>query len=155
MAIIKTIFTFLLTALSVSYLAAQSPVKWRFEARDAGSGQYDLIFTADINEGWYTYSQFLESDDGPIPTSFSFKPNANYELVGKAEENGDRIEAYDKIFAMNLIKFKNKVTFTQRIKVSDRSKPIQGYVTWMVCDSEMCLAPKDQDFNISLLSATK
>lgn len=129
---------------------SQNPVKWSFTTKDAGNGEVDLVFTGNIEDGWYTYSQELESDMGPIPTSITFKEGGHYKTVGKAKESGDRFTKYDKVFEMNLTKFKHTAIFTQRVKVSDYTKPITGYISYMVCNEEMCLPPKDVDFKFTL-----
>jgi len=144
-------FIFFLALCSSGLLTAQTnPVTWSFEAKSLGNSVYELVFTADIQDGWATYSQFLESDEGPVPTVLEFKPSSSYELIDKAEEAGDILKMYDKLFEMNLVKIKHKGTFTQKVKVSDASKPIVGYVTYMCCNDEMCLPPKDVDFSFSL-----
>ncbi|HND87642.1 MAG TPA: protein-disulfide reductase DsbD family protein, partial [Saprospiraceae bacterium] len=125
-------------AIFPSFLVlAQNPVKWAFSAKDAGNCQVDLIFTGTIDEGWYTYSQFLESEDGPVATAITFAPSSTYKLVGKAKEGGDIIKVHDKVFDMNLTKFKHKAILTQRIEVKDPSKPVAGYITFMTCNDEM------------------
>lgn len=150
----KPLIVFLLLLL-LGGATAQNPVKWSFASKDAGNGQYDLIFTADIEDGWTTYSQFLESDDGPVATSFTYQESPAYQLVGKAKEGGDKFTKFDNVFGMNLTKFKHKAIFTQRVAVKDFSKPIEGYLTFMVCDDEMCLPPKDVDFKFVLTPPQK
>jgi thiol:disulfide interchange protein DsbD len=139
-------FSFLLPAI----LPAQNPIKWSFTTRDAGNCQVDLILTGAIDAGWYTYSQFLESEDGPIATTLTFQEGTHFKLVGKAKESGGIIKMHDKVFDMNLTKFKGSAVFTQRVEVSDPSKPIAGYITYMVCDEEKCLPPKDVDFTFTI-----
>jgi len=139
-------FSLLFSAVSF----AQNPVKWSFSTKDAGNCQVDLIFTGTIDEGWYTYSQYLESDEGPIPTTFTFQEGSHFKLVGKSKEGGEIIKVHDKVFDMNLTKFKHKAIITQRVEVSDASKPISGYITFMTCNDEMCLPPKDVDFSFTL-----
>jgi Disulphide bond corrector protein DsbC len=131
-------------------LFSQNPVKWSFSTKDAGAGQVDLILTGTIEDGWATYSQFLESEDGPVATSLAFKEGAHYKLVGKAAESGDKTTVHDKVFDMKVTKFKHKAIFTQRIQVSDYGKPVEGYITYMTCNDEMCLPPKDVDFKFTL-----
>lgn len=131
-------------------LPAQNPVKWSFSTKDAGNCKVDLIFTGTIDDGWYTYSQFLESDEGPVATTFTFSPGSNYKLIGKVKEGGDIIKVHDKVFDMNLTKFKHKAVFTQQIEVKDPSKPVSGYINYMVCNDEMCLPPKDVDFHFKI-----
>jgi thiol:disulfide interchange protein len=145
-----SLFFFLFAVL----LTAQNPIKWSYATKDAGNGQFDLIYVGTIDEGWYTYSQFLESDEGPVPTSFTFEEGSHFKLVGKAVESGEIIKVYDKVFGMNLTKFKHKAIFTQRVQVADASKPIKGYHSYMVCNEEMCLPPKDVDFSFKVGTAT-
>ncbi len=140
---------FLYVLLSTT-LAAQNPVKWSFTTKDAGNCQVDLILTGTIDNGWYTYSQFLESEDGPIATTITFQEGAHYKLVGKAKESGGIMKMHDKVFDMNLTKFKSSAVFTQRVEVSDPSKPIMGIINYMVCDEEKCLPPRDEDFTLSI-----
>lgn len=147
---IRSLISTLLYLLSVTAVVTQNPVKWSFASKDAGNGQVDLIFTATIEDGWNTYSQFLESEDGPVPTSFTFEEGAHFKLVGKAKEGGEKFTKYDNVFGMNLTKFKHKAIFTQRVQVSDNTKPIGGYLTYMVCNDEMCLPPKDVDFKFEV-----
>jgi len=132
------------------FLFAQNPVKWSFTTKDMGNCQTDLIITGTIEDGWYTYSQFLESEDGPIPTTFTFKEGAHFKLLGKATESGDKFTVHDKVFDMKLTKFKHKAIFTQRVAVKDASKPIAGYLSFMSCNDEMCLPPKDVDFSFKV-----
>ncbi len=141
--------------LSMAFLVAGAalgqlnPVKWSYEATQVSAGEYDLVFTAHIQNGWYVYSQFLASDEGPIPTSFSFEENAKVELVGKATEKGDRHEGYDELFMMNIVKFSGEPKFTQRVKVSGETK-LAGYLEFMTCDNQRCLPPTDVEFDFTL-----
>lgn len=137
-----------------SLMFSQNPIKWSYTTKDAGNGETDLIITGTIEDGWFTYSQELESDMGPIPTSLTFKDGPHFKLIGKPKESGDRFTKFDKVFEMNLTKFKHKAVFTQRAKISDYSKPITGYITYMVCNEEMCLPPKDVDFKFTPVPAS-
>jgi thiol:disulfide interchange protein DsbD len=144
-----SLLTLLAAIFSVS-LWAQSPVKWSFSAKDAGNCQVDLILTGTIDEGYYTYSQFLESEDGPVATTITFQEGPHFKLIGKAKESGDISKVYDKVFDMQLTKFKHKAIFTQRVEVKDPTKPISGYVNFMACNDDHCKPPKDEDFTIQI-----
>jgi thiol:disulfide interchange protein DsbD len=147
---LRLFFPLLLLCLHGAVGLAQNPVKWSFTAKDAGNCEVDLIFTGTIDEGWYTYSQFLESEDGPVATSITFSPGANYKRIGQAKEGGEIIKVHDKVFDMNLTKFKHKAVLTQRVSVSDPTQPITGYISYMTCNDEMCLPPKDVDFSFKI-----
>ncbi|MBX2929112.1 MAG: thioredoxin family protein [Saprospiraceae bacterium] len=127
-----------------------NPVKWSTAYKQVSATEFDLIFTATIDDGWDIYSQFLESDEGPVATSFNFEAGAHYKLVGKCEESGNKKTTYDKVFDMKLTKFSQKGIFTQRVAVSDLSKPVIGYLEFMTCDNERCLPPKAIDFEFIL-----
>lgn len=140
----------MLLATAVAGQKPEDPIKWSFTTKDAGNCQVDLILTGTIEDGWYTYSQFAESDDGPIPTTLTFDQKSNFKLVGKAAESGEIIKGHDKVFDVTVTKFKHKAVFTQRVEVIDPSKPIVGYVNYMSCNDERCLSPKDVDFSFKI-----
>lgn len=134
-----------------------NPVKWSFSSKQLSDTEFNLVYTATIDDGWYIYSQYLESDDGPVKTSFTYTKGANYSLVGKnAESSSHRKELNDPLFDnMKVIKFAEKVTFTQKVKVTDTSKPISGYLEFMTCNNERCLPPTEVDFSFQLKSTAK
>ncbi|NJL75917.1 MAG: hypothetical protein HC892_13735 [Saprospiraceae bacterium] len=122
---------------------------WSYQVKKISATEYDLVFVADMENGWYIYSQFI-GDEGPIPTSFQYDLNNNVQLVGKSKEAGYKKEGFDEIFGMNLIKFGKEVTFTQRIKVSTNVKEVVGNLTYMTCNDEQCLPPTEVPFSFIL-----
>ena len=50
---------------------------------------------------------------------------------------------------VELEKFKNEALFTQDVK-ADEGSMVSGFVTFMTCDGEKCLPPKDIDFSFEL-----
>lgn len=145
---------FLLThfTLSAQFL---SPVKWSTSFEKVSENEYNLIFTADIDAGWYVYSQYLESQDGPIPTTFTYEEGSHFQLIDKNVESGHKKEGFDEIFQMNVTKFQDKVTFTQKVLVNDPNTPIKGYLEFMTCDNERCLPPTEEEFSFMLSENTK
>ena len=135
--------------LMTAFSQMPSPVKWEWETKQITETEFELIYKAKIDKGWTIYSQYLESDDGPVATSFNYDKGNHFELIGKNKESDNGQEKYDKVFEMNLIKFYDHAEFSQKIKVNDFSKPITGYFTFMACDAEKCLAPTDIDFEFS------
>lgn len=136
--------------MTTAFAQIHNPVKWSHEYKQVTETEFDLIFKATIDEGWAVYSQYLESDDGPVRTSFEYDKGSHFTLKGKNEETGNRKEAYDELFEMNVIKFKKKAIFTQRIVVSDFSKPISGFLEFMTCDATKCLPPDQVDFEFKI-----
>lgn len=140
----------LMMALGVSSLWAQKPVQWTFSTKKISATEYDLILTAQVAPGWYIYSQYMESDEGPIPTSFTFEPDENYELVDETKEEGHRKEAFDDIFGITLVKYSDYVQFTQRILLKGVLEKIDGSLDFMTCDNERCLPPTTIKFELKL-----
>jgi thiol:disulfide interchange protein DsbD len=146
--IFSTVFA-LLFILGTQNAQILNPVKWSFDTKKISDTEYDLIATAKLEKGWHIYSQFLVGD-GPVPTSLTFKPTPQYQLIGKAAEVSDHKKTgFDKIFDMNITKFADEVKFVQRVKVTG-AVDIKGTVNWQTCDDEKCLPPTDQEFSFKI-----
>jgi thiol:disulfide interchange protein DsbD len=132
-----------------------NPVTWSFDSKHLSGDKFELIYTAKIDDGWTIYSQYLESEDGPVATTFEFDEGDHFSTNGKNNEDKlNRKEGFDKIFQMNVTKYTKKAIFRQKVKVKDYAKPITGYLTFMTCDASKCLPPKDIDFEFKLEPAS-
>ena len=144
--------------LCASLLMGQNlePVKWDFAAEHIEGNRYALVYTASIDEGWNVYSQFID-DGGPVPTTITYEGMDGASTIGKGEESGYKKEGMDALFDMNVIKFLDKEPFTirQEIEITDPSKAIKGYLTFMCCDNERCLPPMDIDFAFDMSQVKK
>jgi len=127
------------------------PVDWTWSSKKVNEGEYELTFHADIEPHWHLYSQFLESQFGPVPTSFSIdEKENNISLIGKTKE-GTPLVSYDPNFEMDLSYFETSADFKQRIKVTNGNDgTVSGFLSFMVCDDSKCLPPEDIDFKIDL-----
>lgn len=127
------------------------PVKWKTEKNQLSDDTYELIFTASIDEGWSTYSQFTE-EGGPVPTAIYYDSIQGAEIIGDAIEIGHMKEGPDPLFeGANVIKFLADEPFIikQKVKITDESKPIIGAIEYMTCDDARCLPPTFVDFVFS------
>lgn len=138
----------LLFALGLS--AQRNPVSWQGQSKMLEAGKYLINISAEIQNGWYVYSQHLESDMGPVATSIEFASENEIVLEGETKEEGNRKEGMDKAFGMNVVRYLDNVTFSQKIVVPDGTKSIECIVTFMTCNGEMCLPPKDVPVRIEL-----
>ncbi len=128
------------------------PVKWRYEKKDLGNGEYLLQFIATMDKGWYIYSQNI-AEGGPIPTSFTFVESPDVTLMGKDkldEVSGHKKQGFDKIFKMNVTKFAEEVTFEKRVKLANPDAPITGSLEYMTCDDSRCLPPTTEEFGFNV-----
>lgn len=148
--VMRTLFLFLLcSAFGLSGLSAQvkDVSRWELRAEKVDATTYDIVAEATIDPGWYIYSRFLAPDEGPIPTSFTFKGNVK---VVSEREGGNKHEEFDPIFEMHLVKFSQTATFTTRVKVPAGTGKLQGSYSFMSCDDTKCLPPIEQMFTLSL-----
>ncbi len=139
-------FTLIFLLLITSCGFAQTEVSWSFSF-DAQNNQ--VVAQADIGEGWHLYSTERATEMGPIPTEFEFAETEGVELVGAIQEP-DPIVAMDANFGETLYYFEKEVKFVQDLKVTSAEK-LNGIVTYMVCNEEMCMPPVDVKFTIELV----
>lgn len=132
------------------------PAHWAFESKKTGEETYELRFTVRLDEGWTIYSQHTDPNDGPIPTEFVFEAGSHFTAEGKPVEEGEKKTGPDPLFGGAIVvKFlKGPITFIQKVKVSDPTQPVRGYITYMACDDSECLPPTDVEFEFNLASGT-
>ena len=152
----KLIYILTLTLFFTSFSNAQifEPVKWQTSVEKISDTEYDLVVTATIDDGWHLYSQNVP-DNGPIPTSFSFKNiEGQFDLVEKTKEGEGHTE-FDNVFNMEIKYFEKEAIFKQRIKVLTKDKiTINETLEFMVCDDTNCLPPTDVDLAFSVQGGT-
>lgn len=127
------------------------PVKWSAELEEE-DGLYLLTFNAEIEKGWYVYSQFI-GDVGPVPTTFYFNDTLgeNYILVGVASEDGKKVsDGMDPIWEAQIKKFGLGATFVQKVKAVQLDSLVKAEVEFMTCNDEMCLPPEVVEFTFNL-----
>ncbi|MEQ8220506.1 MAG: cytochrome c biogenesis protein CcdA [Arenibacter sp.] len=125
-----------------------NPAIWTYEAVKITDTEYNLIFKAEIYEGWHIYSQFTD-ENGSLPSEFTFeKAGEDYELLGTTTEN-ETLTEYSDIFEVDETFFKEKAVFTQKIKLLNPGvNQITVDLFYQIC-KEVCI-PKDEIFHISL-----
>ncbi len=153
---LKKLSFLLLTLLtSFSLIKAQdNPVHIKLSTKKISDCEYDLQFSASIDEPWHMYSLVKVGNDGPNPTVFMFNASKDYELVGKTKESKS-VKEYDKVFEMDVQYFKHSATFTQRIKLkTDKKIAIKGKYEYQACTEEKCIFPPADDFEFQLQGTT-
>ncbi len=125
------------------------PVSWQFQTNRVSDSEFDIVFTANIDDTWAVYSQFVE-EGGPLPTIFNFDESSDFKLIDRVVESDENKQTkHDKVFDMEVAKFYNKATFTQRIEVVGDEFEINGYIEYMTCDDEQCIFKPDNPFKLN------
>lgn len=141
------IFSFIGTLFSFGQIL--DPVDWNYKVEKISEVEYDISLFAEMDNGWYIYSQ--KSTGGFAPTTFFEYKNAdgNYELLGETSEPIVPPK-YDKIFEEEVIKFDKRAEFKQRIKVLNEAfNVLEIYVEYQTCNDEKCI-PGDHTYKIAL-----
>ena len=127
-----------------------NPVKWDASIHQLNNDEYELRLLATLEKGWAIYSQH-SSEAGPVPTYFEFEEGGHYSRIGEVEEDGKLKEAPEPLFDNVVVKkYKEPVTFRQKLKISDPSKDIKGFVEFMACDDSKCTTPAPLYFAANL-----
>ena len=131
-----------------------NPVHWTAQVKKVDVSHYDIVFTAKLDTGWELYSQFLENDQGPLPTTFIFQRNESYNRVGIVKESWvNKKKVYDKMFDMTVVKYSKSAVFTQRVKANSSGKALV-MIEYMSCRATSCLPPRYVEFEIDLSKTT-
>ena len=129
--------------------AQDQKVKYTWEAKHLEGNTFELVFKAKIDAGWYTYSMFLGSYDGPVPTSVNFE-GGNATPDGKATETtskpGNKVSGFDEMFDMDITKYKKDLTIRQKITVKSMTDQVVGFLEYMTCDDTQCRPPTAVEF---------
>jgi thiol:disulfide interchange protein DsbD len=126
------------------YAVSQNEIKWDVNFNKANM---ELRMSAHLSEGWHIYSQYMDENAGPIPTSFEIT-GENIELVGKVEEP-EPTEVYDENFGSDIAYFSEEATFIQKLE-KDSKGTVNIEVVYMLCNDEGCLPPTVSEFKIEL-----
>jgi len=146
----------LLWFIGLSIIRAQvfEPVAWDFSVEEISANKAELLFSASIDEGWHVYATELPSDMGPIPTSVTLDESQDFKLSSKLKGGKFKTE-YDPNFDMDLNYYDKKAEFRLPIeKISSTEFTVTGYLTFMVCNDEMCLPPEDVDISLKVKGAS-
>ena len=132
--------------IHMTFAQSDKVVKWTASVKKELDNSYLLTLNGTIDKGFYVYSQFLESEDGPVKTTIKLDQAADISAMDKATEDGHKKEGFDPVFGMNLIKFSDHLLITKRIHAKTPLEKITGTIEFMSCNDEMCYPPTEVAF---------
>lgn len=142
--VFSTLFLFIITVVNAQI---KNPVKFKFDVNPVGKEEYEAVLTATIEDSWHIYSKDLPPDSG-IPTEFKIASKQGIQLLGKVQEVGKKHDEFSEAFGAQIIYYSNKVTFKQKFKPKDTSKPltVTAEIMYQTCNDRVCLAPNTLEF---------
>ena len=115
---------FCLSALAQPSEALVDPVSWTVSVKRVQGDQWDLVFRADVQKGWYIYSQRIAGDLGPMPTAIVLDTLAHVHAIGESVESGEQVvEGHDAMFDMVLMRDTNEAWRSMESRFTSRSTP--------------------------------
>ncbi len=148
----KAVLSLFLILFCSTIMAQQNAVSWSFEVNqvDSEKGEYELIYHANISDGWHLYSQFLASEDaGPLPTEFVHTKNENINLYGDIQEEQPHSEM-DDAFGVVVNYFEGQTRFVQNVTLAQpKNTMLEGSIYYMVCSESMCV-PEEVNYSFSV-----
>lgn len=127
-------------------------VSWSFKVEKIDESTAFIVGTAKLAEHWHIFSvdhDPAKADFTGMPTSFMFKGNSNYKLVGKLKD-GKKPKVHEDVLGTSLF-FEGTGIFKQKIEVlTDKSFDIEFEYEFQICDEMGCLFPPAQDATLKI-----
>lgn len=150
----KSIFAFvawLFVSLTATAQIRKDPTLWSAKVDKQPAKVGDVInvrIQVSIADGWHMYSNDLNPDIGPVPTSLKFPTSDAYSLVGKPAPIGVE-EVFEEVWGAKVRQFSNKAVFLQKIKVLKPNATFTGTAEYQVCSTKdgVCLPPAEAEFS--------
>ncbi len=142
----------LISLIAFNNIQAQvdKPVQWELTTKKISNCEYELIFTASIDEHWHIYALNLPSYDGPLPTKITFENSKDFKLIGKTKE-GSPINVFDKVFGIDVAYYEKQATFKQRVNIqTDKELIIRGAYEYEACIEDKCIFPPAMPFEFKI-----
>ena len=138
----------LLLGMGLNAQVIRDAVTWSRSVEDKSPTEKVLVFTATVKDPWHLYGTELPKG-GPTPTHLLVDKIEGAELVGGLTSAQKPVEMYDPNFEMTLRFYSGKVTFRQKIRITDPKKfAFVGAIRYMACNDEQCLPPANWEFTV-------
>lgn len=152
---ISIIVLFLVSMLGLT-LNAQSPCKWTVKLLDSPTPVKSIVFTAELKPTWHLYD--FKQSGGPMPLEIKFDKLSGAKVKGAPTASKSYKKGFDEDFGTDIFFYEGKVTFTQKIEVTDRDKfAAEGYIKGQACSDKVgnCeVVQSEFSFNKNQISAT-
>ncbi len=120
--------------------APEATATWKVSSKPSGENEYELVFTATIENGWHIYTTGNKYN----PTTLELDSPSGYSPVGTFTQvtepssfKGDEV-------------FFDTAVFTQKVKLDAPEATVKGEITWSGCNDQFCAAPEHFEFTLSL-----
>jgi thiol:disulfide interchange protein DsbD len=125
------------------------PVKWTTKVEQITETQFKLISIANIEPGWYLFSQDTPPN-GPIATSFTFDDlNGSVRFIGNTTEE-EGVEVIDPELNLKIKQFESSAIFVQNVEILKNNISIDALVEYSVKNGNSTLPLKEVELIFNL-----
>lgn len=110
-------------------------------------GTIELIFTMEIEAGWYVYG--ATPVGGPTPATLIVDESDKYQLIGSLKNGEEPHHKIDPGFNIEVEYFENSARFVQLIKPLSENFKIKGILEFQSCNGYDCVL-NESEFSIKL-----
>lgn len=138
----------LLTLLAVfSALAVSAQITFTPSIKQTAPDEVTISFSGTIASGWHVYSP--TENNGPTPATFNVDKIQGAKLVGGLKANKPATKKFEDMFEAEVSYYEHSVTFSQKLKLTDKTYSIEGYFEFGACNDESCMPPTAVEFKYS------
>ncbi|GAB3034407.1 protein-disulfide reductase DsbD family protein [Spirosoma pulveris] len=150
----STLVVWLFISLTALAQIRKDPTSWSAKVDKQPAQVGDVVsvrIQVSIDQNWHVYSNDLDPNIGPLPTTFKFPASDAYTLVGKVTPVGVQ-EVYEEVWGAKVRQFENKAVFIQKVKLLKPTATFSGTAEYMSCSSKdgTCLPPAEADFSVAI-----
>lgn len=149
----KHILSLILSLAATIAVAAQTTVTWTSTVESTGPTSGNIVWKADIADGWHIYGTDIPSNsDMPTnPTSFTVNPAEGLVLKGSVTPSVPAKDHFDAVMNLNLPWWEGSVTFIQSFELASGTKGanITGTIHYMACSAKSCTPPATEEFSLT------
>ena len=124
----------------------QEPVRFTVEQKKTGTGELEIRFKADIDEGWHVYGP-ENAEGGPTVATLTLENSKGVELKGGLKVDGKVHRAMDEMFEMKVTYVEGEASFVQTLSITEPAYEVSGYLTYGACSDQNCMPPTDVEFS--------
>ncbi|MFT5725274.1 MAG: thiol:disulfide interchange protein [Bacteroidia bacterium] len=127
----------LLAPLAYGQIIPPADFSYSFDKTSVTVGDIVTVtFKGDIPDSYHIYSNdYSCPNGGPLPSVFTYSPNASYAVIGKSIPIGAK-KVYDDIFLCDITEFHHKAVFKQKFKVLNVNPKITGLLEYQMCTAD-------------------
>lgn len=142
----KSLFTLLLLLTTLPLSAQiQEPVKFTVSQKEISNTEFEIIFSATIDNGWHIYAPNI-ANGGPTPTTIIFDEIIGAEPVGNLTATSNVETTYDNLFAMQVSYMEHNAILIQKIRITAATYSLKGRLNYGACNKQSCLPPTNVEF---------